>query len=909
MIQAVASLLAFLMSVSGQVIEASDFVSPCPSVFKYEPPGTEAGKWYGVVNFTSEFTLYGLWMNIVLDGKADILGNWIGEVTTDDNIDFKIENTKTKISPEEPLSVRFFVQYKAQNFKPKLKAIRLNGREICNIEIPQVSESPKTVTEQIVYDVWSRETDTTTVRPSVTSSTISHKHQTTSTQQYWYQQVDKQRTTTKSYWPQTTTQNVYPVKSVSRQTTTTKPQFWTDTKTTESTARTTSKHQYWQQTTIKPVFWTKREDKTETTAKPQLWPYVKVDNTQQTKVEDKINTTSENNTISKVQTWSHSRVTSNKNKTKGHVQNSSNWSKNNEVQNVENNQQSNTSVYIQPANESTYYTTDKTVVWSIAKVTKNQTNSLSETKIENNSQALDKQEVQIKHWPKIPADNITLGVPKPTETDSSSFIWVESQPTYSGAGHRNQTYDRLSVSGTRTERPTHNTPIYVRPEDRERVSDDRYQAGEYSQSANRQESEKTQKVSSANINQKTEQHYDVEEDRLVVKPIKRTDGDVPKQNWSNEKTSAWPGDRAQSYIGHNNKHKMGLEADDDGYIKYSDDIMKHLDENSKSRYTHNSYQLTTDAPPAALFYKPMSDDYDLPKKEDKIEYYVGGLPIFYIPNHAPRPKTELLCGHVLMNKDKKSDRSVTATLEGQWPWQIALYQQQTSVDFRYICGGTLVSRRHVVTAAHCVTKKFSTRVVNQNTLTVYLGKHNLRNSVEGVQVKFVSRIFVHPDYNSTVFSSDLAILELRDEVTYSDRVQPVCLWPEKETDIKYVVGDRGSVVGWGYESTGKAREELTLLEMPVVDQQTCLNSYEQFFGIFTSDKTFCAGYRDVGSACNGDSGGGMVFEKDGAWYLRGVVSLSVARKGVYRCDPNHYVIFTDVAKFLPWIEEHVEEYL
>ncbi|KAH9640521.1 hypothetical protein HF086_001570 [Spodoptera exigua] len=147
-----------------------------------------------------------------------------------------------------------------------------------------------------------------------------------------------------------------------------------------------------------------------------------------------------------------------------------------------------------------------------------------------------------------------------------------------------------------------------------------------------------------------------------------------------------------------------------------------------------------------------------------------------------RGKSLLLCGHVLMNKDKKSDRSVTATLEGQWPWQIALYQQQ-------------------------------------------------------------------------------------------------------------------------------AREELTLLEMPVVDQQTCLNSYEQFFGIFTSDKTFCAGYRDVGSACNGDSGGGMVFEKDGAWYLRGVVSLSVARKGVYRCDPNHYVIFTDVAKFLPWIEEHVEEYL
>lgn len=73
-IRTVTSMLALIMSVTGHVAEASDFVSPCPSVFKYEPQGNEVGKWYGVANFTSEFTLYGLWMNIVLDSKADILG-------------------------------------------------------------------------------------------------------------------------------------------------------------------------------------------------------------------------------------------------------------------------------------------------------------------------------------------------------------------------------------------------------------------------------------------------------------------------------------------------------------------------------------------------------------------------------------------------------------------------------------------------------------------------------------------------------------------------------------------------------------------------------------------------------------------------------------------------------------------
>lgn len=58
--------------------------------------------------------------------------NWIGDVTTQDNIDFKVENTEKKISPGPALPVRFFVQYNPLNKTPRLQAIRLNGREICN---------------------------------------------------------------------------------------------------------------------------------------------------------------------------------------------------------------------------------------------------------------------------------------------------------------------------------------------------------------------------------------------------------------------------------------------------------------------------------------------------------------------------------------------------------------------------------------------------------------------------------------------------------------------------------------------------------------------------------------------------------------------------------------------------------
>ena len=38
------------------------------------------------------------------------------------------------------------------------------------------------------------------------------------------------------------------------------------------------------------------------------------------------------------------------------------------------------------------------------------------------------------------------------------------------------------------------------------------------------------------------------------------------------------------------------------------------------------------------------------------------------------------------------------------------------------------------------------------------------------------------------------------------------------------------------------------------------------------------------------------------WQLRGLVSISVALQNQFKCDSSHYVVFTDVAKYLDWIK-------
>ncbi|XP_026740430.1 serine proteinase stubble-like isoform X2 [Trichoplusia ni] len=569
MITALCGILALLAAPSSsQESESLVPISPCPNVFNYEPPGSEPGRWYGVVNLSTDSTLHSLWLNIVLDSKADILGNWIGDVTTQDNIDFKVENTEKKISPGPALPVRFFVQYNPLNKTPRLQAIRLNGREICNANTRRPADDGPTF-------------ERPTQRPNVPDDSISSN---------------------------------------------TRPPVFRPTEIRPTDIRPTD---------IRP------EDR------PQTRP---------------------------VQT------------------------RPNDV----------SPVYVRPVNS-----------------------------------------------------------PSPTNIAGGGSSQNVGRPDNSGFGHTTLS----PVRGT-TRRPRPDIPDF----DNDNVSSD----------------------------------------------------DEPEY---------WGGGQLTFIV-------------------------------PKPGSTNSNHRVT---------------------------------------NKGGQGQTQGQCGRVMLNNPIPLVVNGTPTLEGQWPWQIALYQTQT-VDNKYICGGTLVSHRHVITAAHCVTRKGSRRVVNQNTLTVYLGKHNLRTSVAGVQIRFVENIIVHPEYNATTFSRDLAILELREPVTYSDHVQPACLWPEDEVDLKNVIGKNGSVVGWGFDDTGVATEELSLVEMPVVDQETCIRSYSDFFVRFTSDYTFCAGYRNGVSVCNGDSGGGMVFKSSRTWYLRGLVSLSVARQNEYRCDPTHYVIFTDLAKFLPWIKQHVYDY-
>ncbi|XP_045467074.1 CLIP domain-containing serine protease 14D-like [Harmonia axyridis] len=302
--------------------------------------------------------------------------------------------------------------------------------------------------------------------------------------------------------------------------------------------------------------------------------------------------------------------------------------------------------------------------------------------------------------------------------------------------------------------------------------------------------------------------------------------------------------------------------------------------------------------------RPTTTEYE---NESDDEFFQGDLsgarPNIMTPS---RDNVNDICGTVIA-RPKPLITHGDLTHEGEFPWHAAIYHSK-GVNLVYICGASLINKEYLLTAAHCVTKPRTETPSKIGSMVIYLGKHYLKEwSTKGIQDRRVSKLIIHPEFESETFKNDIAIIKVSEPITVTNYVRPVCLWQDS-VELHYLVNQPGTIIGWGYDEDGVITDELHKASMPIVSTETCIYSYPDFFARFTSNTTFCAGYRNGTSACNGDSGSGMVFQKtkpqtrSQVWQLRGIVSLSVALQNQARCNTSHYVVFTDVAKHGPWIK-------
>ncbi|XP_043645973.1 chymotrypsin-like elastase family member 2A isoform X2 [Drosophila teissieri] len=216
------------------------------------------------------------------------------------------------------------------------------------------------------------------------------------------------------------------------------------------------------------------------------------------------------------------------------------------------------------------------------------------------------------------------------------------------------------------------------------------------------------------------------------------------------------------------------------------------------------------------------------------------------------------------------------------PWMVMV-----PIDYRSFCGGSLITSRFVLTSASCV---YSWMIMK-----VFLGGHDMDLPQTFLEVQ-IDRKILHPQFGlQNPFKHNIALLRMKQEVPFSDRIRPICL----SINQPLARLQKYTLTGWG--DTGDGRESRILQENTLfgVDPSLCNST---FYGQVDRSHICTTGMN--GNMCNKDGGGPLSaqlpYKGTNRTFLLGVISF-----GELTC--RGYGLSTNVAHYLDWIKNMIEE--
>ncbi|KAH0626615.1 hypothetical protein JD844_001695 [Phrynosoma platyrhinos] len=142
---------------------------------------------------------------------------------------------------------------------------------------------------------------------------------------------------------------------------------------------------------------------------------------------------------------------------------------------------------------------------------------------------------------------------------------------------------------------------------------------------------------------------------------------------------------------------------------------------------------------------------------------------------------------------------------------------------------------------------------------IHLGEYELPKPSDSMVSSAIGQIIVHPYYAGDGLSGDIALVRLKEPVSFSRTILPICL-PTTTDPEPFPVGMPCWVTGWG--------------------------------NLYPDDS-----FESLWTKAMGDSGGPLACKQNNTWYLAGLVSF-----GLSCSEPNRPGVYTRVTSYMDWIQ-------